>query len=100
MENIFIETADNEKEQAKRFYKFLLEGLEGDLPATIEINAGYPVAQGNTLENLKAAANGENEEWSELYPYLLMLRTKVFRNRYGFRRIADAEKDMKFDLIN
>ena len=66
--NIFIETADNEKEHAKRFYKLLLEGFNGELPATIEINATYPVAQGNTLENLKAAANGENEEWSELYP--------------------------------
>ena len=68
IKNIFIETADNEKEHAKRFYKFLLAGLEGELPATIMINAGYPVAQGNTLDNLKAAANGENEEWSELYP--------------------------------
>jgi len=66
--NIFIETADNEKEHAKRFYKFLLAGLKDELPATIMINAGYPVAQGNTLDNLKAAANGENEEWSELYP--------------------------------
>jgi rubrerythrin len=66
--NIFIETADNEKEHAKRFYKFLLEGLKEDLPASIEINAAYPVAQGTTLDNLKAAANGENEEWSELYP--------------------------------
>jgi rubrerythrin len=66
--NIFTETADNEKEHAKRFYKLLLEGLKGELPAMIEINAGYPVAQGTTLDNLKAAASGENEEWSELYP--------------------------------
>ncbi|NLY75811.1 MAG: rubrerythrin family protein [Firmicutes bacterium] len=66
--NIFIETADNEKEHAKRFYKLLLEGFAGELPAMIEINAGYPVAQGTTLDNLKAAADGENEEWSALYP--------------------------------
>lgn len=65
---IFLETADHEKEHAKRFYKFLLAGFEGVLPAMIEINATYPVAQGNTLDNLKAAAAGENEEWADLYP--------------------------------
>lgn len=68
IEAIFIETADNEKEHAKRFYKFLLAGLNGDIPASIEINAAYPVAQGNTYDNLKSAANGENEEWTTLYP--------------------------------
>ena len=68
IEAIFNETADNEKEHAKRFYKFILEGLSGELPAGITINAAYPVAQGNTLDNLKAAAAGENEEWTELYP--------------------------------
>ena len=85
--NIFIETADNEKEHAKRFYKFLLAGLKDELPATIMINAGYPVAQGNTLDNLKAAANGENEEWSELYPAF----AKVAEDE-GFPEIAAAFK--------
>ncbi len=68
IEAIFLETADHEKEHAKRFYKFLLQGLDGELPAMIEINAGYPVAQGTTLDNLNAAADGENEEWADLYP--------------------------------
>ena len=68
IKNIFLETAENEKEHAKRFYKLLLEGLKDELPAMIEINAMYPVAQGTTIENLLAAANGENEEWSDLYP--------------------------------
>ncbi|NJD01874.1 MAG: rubrerythrin family protein [Ruminiclostridium sp.] len=68
IEAIFIETADNEKEHAKRFYKLVLEGLSGELPAGITINAAYPVAQGSTYDNLKAAAAGEHEEWSELYP--------------------------------
>lgn len=67
IKKIFLETADNEKEHAKRFYKLLLEGLRNELPATVEINAMYPVAQGNTLENLIAAADGEKEEWSDLY---------------------------------
>ena len=59
---IFAETALNEKEHAKRFFKF----LEG---RPVEITAVYPAGKiGTTLENLKAAAEGENEEWTELYP--------------------------------
>ncbi len=85
IKNIFIETADNEKEHAKRFYKFLLAGFEGELPMTVEINATFPVAQGTTLENLIAAAGGENEEWAELYP----LFAKVAEEE-GFPDIADA----------
>ena len=62
IEALFIETAENEREHAKRFFKFL-EG--GDL----EIQATYPAGKiGTTLENLKAAAAGENEEWTDLYP--------------------------------
>jgi rubrerythrin len=68
IKNLFLETADNEKEHAKRFYHFLLEGFQCELPTAIEITAGFPVAQGTTLDNLKAAAAGENEEWSKLYP--------------------------------
>ncbi len=60
--SIFQETALNEKEHAKVFFKFL-EG--GDLTIT----AAYPAGKiGTTIENLEAAANGENEEWSILYP--------------------------------
>jgi len=85
IEAIFNETADNEKEHAKRFYKFLLEGLNGELPASIMINADYPVAYGNTLDNLKAAAAGENEEWTKLYPEF----AKVAKEE-GFDEIAAA----------
>ncbi|MFZ5974816.1 MAG: rubrerythrin [Bacillota bacterium] len=91
--NIFIETADNEKEHAKRFFKFLLQGLD-ELPAMIEINAGYPVAMGTTLENLKAAASGENEEWSELYPEFARVADEEGFPEIAevYRHIADAEK--------
>ena len=59
---VFMETAEQEKEHAKRFFKFL-EG--GDL----EITATYPAGKiGTTAENLAAAAAGENEEWSIAYP--------------------------------
>lgn len=67
IKNIFIETAENEKEHAKRFFNYLVEGLKDELPTSVEINASYPVARGTTLDNLKAAAAGENEEWSVLY---------------------------------
>lgn len=60
---IFDETALNEKEHAKRFFKFLEDGN------MVEITASYPAGKiGTTMENLKAAADGENEEWTELYP--------------------------------
>jgi len=68
---IFTETADNEKEHAKVFFKYLEGG-----PA--EITATYPAGKiGTTAENLLAAAEGELEEWSSLYP--------------EFARIADEE---------
>ena len=59
---IFEETANQEKEHGKRFFK-LLQGGE------VKIGSGFPAGVvGSTLENLSAAANGENEEWSALYP--------------------------------
>lgn len=87
MRNIFLETAENEKEHAKRFYKLLLEGLKDELPTAIDIHAMYPVAQGTTLENLKAAADGENEEWSELYPEFAKIAEEE-----GFPEVAAAFK--------
>jgi rubrerythrin len=59
---VFTETADQEKEHAERFFKFL-EG--GELAITASFPAGII---GTTAENLKAAASGENEEWADLYP--------------------------------
>lgn len=87
IKNIFIETADNEKEHAKRFYKFLLEGFAGELPAAITINAEYPAAQGTTLENLKWAADGEYDEWHDLYPHFAQVAEEE-----GFSQIAAAFK--------
>lgn len=101
--NIFIETADNEKEHAKRFYKFLLAGLKDELPATIDIEASFPVAQGSTLDNLKAAASGENEEWEDLYPaFADIAEEEGFKDiAIAFRAIADAEKahEIRFNRL-
>jgi rubrerythrin len=80
---IFLETADNEKEHAKIFFKHL-EG--GD--ATIE--AGYPAGKiGTTAENLLAAAAGEKMEWGTLYPAF----EKVARQE-GFNEVADSFKEI------
>ncbi len=80
---IFEETALNEKEHAKRFFK-LLEG------GAIEITAVYPAGKiGTTLENLKSAAEGEREEWSELYPEF----AKTAEDE-GFDEIADAFRNV------
>jgi len=58
---IFQKTASQEKEHAKQFFKFLEGGA-------VEITAAYPAGViGTTAENLKAAASGENEEWTALY---------------------------------
>lgn len=101
--NIFIETADNEKEHAKRFYKFLLAGFQGELPANVDINASYPVAQGSTLDNLKAAAAGENEEWSDLYPEFAKIADEEGFPEVAdtFRNIATAEKrhEIRFNKL-
>lgn len=60
--DIFEETANQEKEHAKRFFKFLEGGM-------VEITASFPAGViGTTAENLLAAANGEHEEHTELYP--------------------------------
>jgi len=92
--NIFLETAENERQHAKRFFNFLVEGFGDELPTVVEINAGYPVAKGNTLENLKAAAAGENEEWTELYPmFAAIAKEEGFPEvSAGFLKIAEVEK--------
>ena len=85
---IFEETANQEREHAKRFFKFL-EG--GDL----EIQATYPAGKtGSTAENLKAAAGGEHEEWTSLYPgFAKIARGEGFKDvALAFENISIAEK--------
>ncbi|CQR70755.1 Rubrerythrin-1 [Sporomusa ovata DSM 2662] len=89
--NLFTETADNEKEHAKRFYKFLVECLDGQ---TVSIQADFPVALGDTKANLLSAAQGENEEWSELYPHFADVADQEGFPAIAtvFRKIAEVEK--------
>lgn len=68
IENIFLETAENERVHAKRFFQFANDLLLGEIPMVVNINAGYPVGFSSTVDNLKYAADGEHEEWELLYP--------------------------------
>lgn len=85
---IFEETAGQEKEHAKREFKFLQGG-------DVEITAAFPAGViGSTLENLKAAAAGEHYETTEMYPEFAQVAEKEgFDEIAGaFRSIAVAEK--------
>ncbi len=83
LEAIFLETAENEKEHAKRFFKHLQGGM-------VEIQAAYPAGViGTTAENLRAAAAGENEEWTELYPAFADIADEE-----GFPQIASTWRNI------
>ncbi len=80
---VFLETADNEKEHAKMFFKHL-EGGE------VEITAAYPAGKiGNTSENLEAAAEGEKMEWTAIYKDF----ESVAREE-GFEDVAETFKEI------
>jgi len=85
---IFTDTASQEQQHAKTFFRFL-EG--GD----VEITATYPAGKiGTTPENLKAAAMGENEEWTELYPEFAKVAKEEGLDEIAntFTQIAKVEK--------
>lgn len=86
--DIFEETANQEKEHAKRFFK-LLEG--GD----VMVEAAFPAGMiGTTTQNLKAAASGEHHEWTEMYPSFAKVAKEEGFGDVGkiFEAIAIAEK--------
>jgi len=74
--NIFLETAENEKEHAKIFYKYIPSGLK-------KVNASYPFFIGTTEENLKAASMGERAEWETIYR-----RSAEIANDEGYKDVA------------
>lgn len=86
----FLETADNERVHAEKFFSFLERG-EG-----LEITATYPAGKvGTTLDNLAASANGENEEHTVIYPeFAKIAEEEGFKDvAAAFRMIAKIEKD-------
>ncbi len=86
---VFMETAEQEKEHAKKFFKYLEGGM-------VEITACYPAGViGTTAENLKAAAEGENEEWADLYPEFAKIADEEGFPQVAntFRQIAKVEAE-------
>jgi len=93
---VFLETADNEKEHAKRLFKFL-EGGE------VEIKASFPAGLiGDTKENLRAAAAGENYEHTKMYPEFASVAEKEGFQEIAsvFRAIAVAERQHEKRYLN
>ena len=85
---IFEETADHEKEHAKRMFKFLEGGM-------VEITACYPAGViGSTLENLLSAAQGEHDEWSRDYPKFAEVAAEEGFSEVAamYRNVSIAEK--------
>lgn len=85
---IFFETAEQERIHAKNFFKYLTGGM-------VEITASYPAGvTATTAENLAAAAAGEQEEWTELYPgFAKVAAAEGFKDIAAtFRNVAIAEK--------
>ncbi|MDD4489788.1 MAG: rubrerythrin family protein [Paludibacter sp.] len=86
---VFLETAEQEKEHAKKFFSYLEGGM-------VEINASYPAGiVGTTAENLLAAAMGEHEEWAHDYPMFADIAEKEgFKAiAVSFRKIAEVEAE-------
>ena len=85
---IFLETADNEKEHAEREFKFLQGG-------EVEVTGSFPAGViGDTKANLKAAAEGEHYEWTEMYPEFAKIAEEegFVEISAVFKSIAEAEK--------
>jgi len=84
----FLETADHERQHAKRFFSFLQGGV-------VEITAAYPAGplEGTTAEHLAAAAGGEHEEWADIYPaFAEVAEQEGFKDvASAFRMVAKAE---------
>jgi rubrerythrin len=93
IENIFLETADNERMHAKRFFDYALEGIGELAPMMVNVNADYPVCYKQTKDNLVYAADGEHEEWAILYPKFAQIAAEEGFPQVSalFKRIAEIE---------
>ncbi|MEG0795944.1 MAG: rubrerythrin family protein [Odoribacter sp.] len=94
---VFMETAEQEKEHAKKFFKYLEGGM-------VEITACYPAGIiGTTAENLKAAADGEYEEWEDLYPTFAKIADEEGFPQVAntFRQVAkvEAEHERRYRIL-
>jgi rubrerythrin len=95
--DIFEETAAQEKEHAKRLFKF----LEGN---DVEITDTYPAGKlGTTAENLRAAAGGENHEWTSMYPEFAQVAEAegfaAIANTFRAIAVAEQQHEARFNAL-
>ncbi|MDF2989127.1 MAG: rubrerythrin [Eubacterium sp.] len=93
IEQEFKLIAENERAHAKVFYDLLVDGMGA--PSNVNVDAGYPFELGDTLANLKAAADGEHDEHSKIYPaFADIAKQEGFpQAEAAFRMIANIEKE-------
>lgn len=94
---VFTETAEQEKEHAKKFFKYLEGG-------SVEITSSFPAGIiGKTADNLKAAAEGENEEWAVLYPEFAEVAAKegfpVIASTFRAIATVEAEHEKRYKQL-
>ena len=84
---LFLKTAENEKEHAKMFLKYIPQGIK-------TVNANYPFFLGDTRENLKAAFEGERDEWENIYKNSAQVAKSEGYNEIAdlFLRVIEVEK--------
>lgn len=84
---VFLNTAENEKEHAKLFYKHIPKGIR-------TVNADYPFFIGTTKENLKSASEGERDEWEHIYRNAANIaREEGYKDiAETFSRVIEVEK--------
>lgn len=88
IQQVFEATAENEREHAKVFYKLLDAHSQGQINA-FHVDADYPLVHKDTLDNLRAAAEGEREEWEVVYT-----KAAETAGQEGFRDIAKAFREI------
>lgn len=99
--NLFAEVAEQESQHAKIFFRHLAADLNGE---NLEITGGYPIALSeSTAFNLKAAASGENEEWTDVYPEFARIAKEegfpAVANSFNQISIAEKFHEARFNHI-
>ncbi len=89
---IFTQTAEQEREHAKWLFR-LLNQIKEEETKEVKVEADAPLSMGNTLENLKAAANGEKYEYSEMYPEFAKVAEEEGYEDIAKRLLAIAEAE-------
>ena len=99
---LFLLTAENEREHAKWLFRMINAIKEDGNPTKIIVESEAPLVLGNTIENIKGAIEGENYEYTHMYPEFADIAEKEgFKDiAKRLRAIAIAKSTMKVDILN